>query len=146
MSEQSHISIKKYCEACGYDLELQEHHIIPQFMRSENKKNILLCQTHHNIIHHFLNKVIWDNKDLSQKDLEEKIISFSDWFCKLEFVKWNPKDKRVLLSKHCIFCHNPTRFAWWDYESSMGLFGLCVDCAKLEEKKYQKLRTQNANS
>ena len=131
---------KRKCLACGNEERLHDHHIIPQFMNAENQKTVVLCSVHHNIIHNFLNKVIWSNKNLSQEELEKKIDSFTHWFCKMEWAKWNPINKRSFLSNHCIVCREPSRFYWWDYETSMGLFGLCKKCATIEEYNYKVVK------
>jgi len=145
------IITERQCKACGFNSDLHEHHIIPQFMKSKNNKKINLCNKHHNVIHNYLNKVIWKNTFLGQEGLEDKIASFTNWFCKLEWDKWNPQDKRDFLSNNCILCHEPTRFNWWDYDIKIGLFGLCAKCAKWEQnsyknKSYAKKEEENANT
>lgn len=130
-------SLKRSCKACGMEYKLHEHHIIPQFMESRNQKRIIMCQKDHQIFHNMLNQTIWKNRLVSQEVLEEKIEAFTKWFCKHKWKITHPENKRDFLSNHCILCQKECRFAWWDYEDSMGLFGLCKDCNDWEERENQ---------
>ena len=128
----SELFTQKRCNACGIDCpDIEEHHIIPSCIKKDNTYGtILLCSKHHDIIHHMLLGFIYKNRLVEEEELFQKIIEWTDWYCKLEWDKFNHLTTREFLANHCIWCRNPARFKWWDYDREIGLFGLCDDCNK----------------
>jgi hypothetical protein len=139
-------TLEKKCLACGDTVECQEHHIIPQFIKCEEEETITLCKHHHDILHHFLNKFFYDNRNLEHAHLIIQLKEYTKWFVKMEWARMHPKDKRMFHSNHCIICRNAVRFVWWDYEQSIGLFGICKDCARTMDALEKKWRENDTKA
>ena len=146
MSEENYLedALVISCLACGTCSEIEQHHIIPQFMNSKNLKTIPLCFKHHSMIHNFLNKVIWDNKHLTQEELEIKLEEFTRWWCKLEWEK-NAPQTREYYRVHCKLCRAATNFVWTDYDSKQGLIRLCERCYRSINGPEGIIRCKNCN-
>lgn len=78
---------------CEFGLEL--HHIVPKYtfppefeegkkydLFNEKLNRTYLCKKHHDILHHLLEKLIWNNKNLPDKEIQDRIWTYTQWFLK----------------------------------------------------------------
>jgi hypothetical protein len=133
----SRIFIVDRCACCGSPDNLESHHIIPKCLDKDSKDTMLLCRKHHDILHHFLLRVVFNNRFDTIPTLFQKIKDATTMFCKMEWMKWSPQT-REFWANHCILCRNNARLFWWDYDNQIGLFGLCEYCGGIEQKEYQR--------
>jgi len=80
-------------KSCNCEFELDRHHIVPKFTfpleYDKGKKwdifqgecnKMFLCKKHHNTIHLLISRLIWNNRHLSDLELQKRIWNYTEWF------------------------------------------------------------------
>jgi len=129
------------CACCGSNEDIENHHIVPRFCGwFEETETIPLCEVHHSVLHNMLGKFFFLNSTLPKNVFISKLKEYSLWFCKFE---WQNASKtlgkdREYFKNHCVYCRKPSRFTFWDYDSQLGLFGVCQSCMKWIDESYKR--------
>lgn len=72
------------CMKCGLkeEKQLHLHHIIPKCIGGTDKdERIYLCEKHHNILHNFLLKILWKNRNKDANEIYSAIKDFTKRWC-----------------------------------------------------------------